>query len=160
MLCRVMPSDDAGAHEDIADPPEPSIEFSSALTGEVLWTFERVSLPKHFRGEALRLLLRLGGPFHVLVGGRVQPSHDLVLQRSDIVDAGTNIIDVAVVLLPRKLLNARMDPHHPCGKEWGCGDRGRYKEFWKFAATGTFVQPEGAVSAEHEDLHKIYERIH
>ena len=144
---------------DDATPPWPSqkvtLVFRWSLIGEVLCTVGPIFLPSRFIGHDLPGLLQLERPFQVLVRGCVQPSHDVVLLDSDIADAGNNVIVVEVVLLPYKLLNTRMDPHHLCGKG-GTGHRRWYKEFWQFAACGNFVHPKGPISADHEDIHKTY----
>ena len=93
---------------------------------------------------------------HTFVCGSIQPSHGVLIRRRDMTDAGDDVIKVAVVLLPYKLVNTRMDPRHPCGKDENSGHRRWYEEFWEFAASGTFVHPTGAVSDQVDDLYKIY----
>ena len=144
-----------------ATPSVVAAEFFMALTSEVICTHE-CRLPCSFTGDELPRLLQLGRPFNVLVDKSVQPSHEVVIKRRmktrDMTNAGDDVIKVAVVLLPYidKLVNMRMDPRHHLGQIQQSGWRRWYKEFWEFAASGTFVHPTGAVSGDQVDLYKIY----
>ena len=142
-----------------ATPSVVAVEFFMALTSEVICTHE-CRLPCSFTGDELPRLLQLGRPFNVLVDKSVQPSHEVVIKRRmktrDMTKAGDDVIKIAVVLLQYKLVNTRMDPRHHLGTIQEPGWRKWYKEFWEFAASGTFVHPAGAVSGDQVDLYKIY----
>ena len=126
------------------DAPRATVEFFLAVTGEKLCT-HKLCTPCTFTGDELPRLLGIQSPLRVLVDGRVQASHEVMLHCREVTGDTTNmsddVIKVEVALLPYRLVNTKMDPEHPCGKSKQKGHRRFYKEFREFAASGSSRGP-------------------
>ena len=147
------------------------LEFYMAISGKVLCTLE-CGLPCSFDDDELRAHLELDVPFSVfedktepLKQGllirrrrRIRETRDMTKVDGEVID----VIKVAVVCFRYKLVNARMDPKHPCGKPGQTGYRKWYKEFLLFAKVSHFNHPTVAVcdTTDERDttdeLNKVY----
>ena len=150
------------------------IEFQT-ISGDNLCSVEK-RLPCWISYSEMRALLEFDGFFEVM-NENFEPV-DLerglhfrqprrIPNNGDVTNE--SVYKVVVVLLPYKFVNLRIDPNHPCGcsspsrrcDEPGyTGHRRWYKEFWEFAASGTFPLPTASVVFKNkEDYHKVIASI-